>query len=331
MMMRHKLFWVCFSLLLLVMTPAWGQTKVVKRAGKASGQSTNGTKSGVIMVDRKTETGTPLDASYRNGQKEIQIPSPVWRGQVFKGQAKDKFKLRQVSSVSYGGNLKEWMKNNNLSDDHQSYSIPKGSPKSDKVNNRDISKFPSTYNGRTLRYFDFYDNCTIAYYANNNWKYPTEDYIMVIDNKNQMYKLNFSTFSKAPYTKPGDEDFVMQEVSNAHIIGDILYIHHGHNTYAYSSGGKNAYISAIDLKYGKVLWTSAPLTSNCNFIIVDNTIICGYGFSAEPDYLYLVDISTGQRRQTLKVASGPDKIIKKGNQIHVLTYDHYYVYDIVSQ
>ena len=34
--MKHKLFWVCFSLLLLVMTPAWGQTEVVKRPSKTT-------------------------------------------------------------------------------------------------------------------------------------------------------------------------------------------------------------------------------------------------------------------------------------------------------
>ncbi len=330
---------VCL-MLLSASAEMYGQTKKVVRQQQSkpktvtnNNRSTNnnkGTKSGVLIVDRKPETGSPVDISYRNGQKEMQIVAPVWRGQVIKGQAKDKFILRQASCTGLSSDLEKklWKEFANW-DDHKDYRIPKDGQKSDRVNNRDISKFPSTYNGRTLRYIDFYDNSTIAYYANNSRKYLNEDYMMVTDNNNQFYKLNFSAFSKAPYTKPGEEDFIIQDISCAHLIGDILYVQHGHNTYAYSSGGKNAYISAINLKYNKVLWTTEPLTCNCNFIIVDNTIICGYGFSAEPDYLYLVDIETGQRRQTLKVASGPSKIVKKGNQIHVLTYSEYYVFDIV--
>ncbi len=335
---KKKQFIACL-LILFVATTAYGQTKkVVRQVSKPVAQKVTPKKApasksntGVLMVDRKPETGIPLDDSYRTGQKEMRVASPVWRGQVFKGQPKDHFKLKQSSCTELPGDKKDKLlavfKN---AYDFKSYRIPKGKAVSSKVNNVDVSRFPSTYNGRILHSFNFYDNCTIAYYVNTSRKYQSTDYIMVVDKKNQMYILNFSAFSKAPYTNPGDEDFVIQDVSNAHLVGDILYVHHGHDTYAYSSGGKNAYISAIDLKYNKVLWTSAPLTCNSNFIIVGNTIICGYGFSAEPDYVYLVDMATGQRRQTLKVASGPSNIVKKGNQIHVLTYGEYYVFDIVN-
>ena len=333
MNMRLKTVAIVFVSSMLAIISALGQTKEVRRAQKQGASNTSAkpshaAKTGVKMVDRKAETGKPLDDSYSNGQKEMRIPSPTWGGIVFKGQPKDKFKLRQISGVANNSDMNEWMKSNNLTNDHKSRSLSKGVWKGDNVGNKDVSRFPTTYQGRTLRYCDFYENCTVAYYANDSRKYREVDYIMLTDNRNRMYKLDFSAFSKAPYTKPGDEDFIIQQVSNAHIDGDILYIQHGHGTYAYSSGGKNAYISAIDLRYNKILWTTAPLTCNSNFIIVDNTIICGYGFSAEPDYLYLVDIATGQRRQTLKVATGPDKILKRGNQIHVLTYDHSYVYEI---
>lgn len=51
-----------------------------------------------------------------------------------------------------------------------------------------------------------------------------------------------------------------------------------------------AYITALDKITGKVLWRTKPLISNAaNFEIIEDTLIAGYGFTAEPDYLYLLD------------------------------------------
>ena len=68
--------------------------------------------------------------------------------------------------------------------------------------------------------------------------------------------------------------------------GDVLYVSHAHSTYAKSSKGYNAYISAIDLKTGQLLWHSQPLVSNAyDFLVKGDAIIAGYGFTAENDYL----------------------------------------------
>ena len=44
----------------------------------------------------------------------------------------------------------------------------------------------------------------------------------------------------------------------------VLYVSHSHNTYAKSSMGTNAYIIAVDLVTGKILWRSAPLVANAS-------------------------------------------------------------------
>ena len=75
----------------------------------------------------------------------------------------------------------------------------------------------------------------------------------------------------------------------------ILYVETAHPTYAKSSYGRNAYVSAIDVKKRKLLWRSPALVANAaHFVLLNDTIVSGYGFTAEPDYLYALDRATGK-------------------------------------
>lgn len=63
------------------------------------------------------------------------------------------------------------------------------------------------------------------------------------------------------------------------------------------------FMFAYDLENDKLLWRSADQTCNSmNFIVKDDVIICGYGFTSEDDYLYQLDLHTGEvlSRLTLK-------------------------------
>lgn len=264
---------------------------------------------------------------------EWTIAAPSWSGKTLSGDSKDKFKLREVRRTDNPGRWtswdnSEWLDEENIQMGYSSYTknpegVFEGSKKA-----VDLSVFPFEYNGAQLKRYEFRDDYYSASYADSHWDYK---YIMLHDTRqNVLYVLDFSAFSKAPYTKPGDEDFVTQGVRYPQLIGNVLYVQHGHGTYANSSGNKNAYISAIDLKTGQILWTTQPLTCNSDFTIIDNTIICGYGFSAEPDYIYLVDMATGKRRQTLKIASAADYIVRKDNQVFVLAYGEHYDFEIVK-
>ena len=61
-----------------------------------------------------------------------------------------------------------------------------------------------------------------------------------------------------------------------------------------------------------------PGTSFCSA----NTIVTGYGFTAEPDYLYALDRATGQVKGRLLLPSAPERIARHGNVLTVDTYDH---------
>ena len=76
----------------------------------------------------------------------------------------------------------------------------------------------------------------------------------------------------------------------------------------------------------KQLWTTLPLTCNSSFDITGNSIVCGYGFTDEPDFVYVVDKTTGKRKQTIKVLNGPDDIVVKGKRVYVRTYSYDYLF-----
>jgi hypothetical protein len=140
---------------------------------------------------------------------------------------------------------------------------------------------------------------------------------------NGLYAFDFASYAWPPRIKPGDRDFVYEQPVWAEETGGVLYVETAHSTYARSSYGQNAYITAIDRKTRKALWRSPALVANANtFLVSGRYLITGYGFTDEPDYLYLLDRSTGSVVDRLLLPTGPEKITWQGKLIHVRTYDH---------
>jgi len=135
-------------------------------------------------------------------------------------------------------------------------------------------------------------------------------------------QIDFSPFRNAPKVVAGDENYVDQATRFASVVDGVLYVSHSHNTYAKSSMGMNAYITAVDLVTGKILWRSAPLVANgSNFIVSGDGIITGYGFTDEQDYLYVVDRHTGKTVTKTLVKSGPEQMALIDGILHVRTYN----------
>lgn len=143
------------------------------------------------------------------------------------------------------------------------------------------------------------------------------------------YGLDFKNYGYAPENIPEDREFAHQYIHWASQVDDILYVSHGHNTYARSSKGMTGYVTAVNIKDNRVLWSSPALISNANnFEIVDDYLITGYGFTEEPDFLYVLRRKTGDVIQKIRLKSGPDYIIRKNDDIYVRTYDTDYVFEI---
>jgi hypothetical protein len=138
-----------------------------------------------------------------------------------------------------------------------------------------------------------------------------------------LYGFDLKNYAWPPRIKPGDREFVYEQPVWAQEAGGVLYVETAHSTYASSSYGQNGYITAIDLKTRRAIWRSPALVANAGtFLVAGRYLVTGYGFTDEPDYLYLLDRSTGKVVDRLLLPNAPETITRAGALIHVRTYDH---------
>ena len=154
--------------------------------------------------------------------------------------------------------------------------------------------------------------------------------ISIYENDELVAILNMEEFRNPPEVKIGDEWLVGESVRYVKYYDDLLYVEMSHRTYA-ESAPQNAYIMALDPDNDyEVVWKSAPLVANANnFEIIGDTIICGYGFTNEPDFIYLLDRHSGVQTDVYPVKTGPDYFYIIDGKLYVRTYNTDYVYDIV--
>ncbi len=118
------------------------------------------------------------------------------------------------------------------------------------------------------------------------------------------------------------------EMFTAEVVGNVLYFDATYNGYANITKNKTGYMVAIDVLKGHALWTSPALTTSYGgFVVVNDHIVTGYGFTAEPDFLYLLNRHTGEVVQKEKLKTGPDRFAVKGNRVYVNCYDINYVFE----
>ena len=113
-----------------------------------------------------------------------------------------------------------------------------------------------------------------------------------------------------------------EPVTWAREVGEVLFVSNSHLTYATQTKRRNAYLTAIAIGKEKPLWRSPALVANARtFVVTGDLIVAGYGFTAEPDFLYLLDRRTGKVLHRLIVTSAPEVIKLRGDLLHVRTYD----------
>jgi hypothetical protein len=142
-------------------------------------------------------------------------------------------------------------------------------------------------------------------------------------------ELDLAAWLPARRAKPGEEQFTGASVRWAWVDEEVLYLSVAHRTYAASSYGENASVTALDLRTGNLRWQSDPLVCNAaNFEVLGDHIVCGYGFTAEPDALVVLDRTTGATTQKIKLVTGPDYVIARDGKLYVRTYNTDYVFAI---
>lgn len=147
-----------------------------------------------------------------------------------------------------------------------------------------------------------------------------------------LYQFDFSRYLQPPNVAKGEAEFVEERIQWAQAAGDLLLVSNFHRTYAKSSKGQNGYLNALEPKSGKLRWRSRPLVCNsANFVVAGDAVISGYGFTAEKDFLYVLDRRTGAIVQTVPVRSGPEWLILKDGKLFVRTYNTDYVFRLKAK
>jgi hypothetical protein len=160
-------------------------------------------------------------------------------------------------------------------------------------------------------------------------------YVLVLepDKSRVRAAFDFDAYLAGPSAGPSEEAFVRQEVRWARAIGDTLLVSNGHRTYARSSRGKNAYLSAIAIPSGALRWRSAPLVSNAEMLVVrGGLIVTGYGFTQEPDSVIVLRLSDGRIAHRAAIRSAPEFIVEGDEgRLAVRAYDTDYVFALESR
>lgn len=156
-------------------------------------------------------------------------------------------------------------------------------------------------------------------------------YILYVYDKasgDNLYCLDFSKYRYTDNIKAGDEEFVEQRIWWVQSVDNVLYVAIGHYTYT-ESCPHTGYLVAIDLNDMSVIWKSEPCVTNSQtFEIIDNTIVCGYGFTSEPDNLILVNRLDGSVIEKIPIKTMADYIIRKEDVLYVRTYNTNYTFQI---
>ena len=170
-----------------------------------------------------------------------------------------------------------------------------------------------------------YDDGNYTYYTDNS------DYSSLVlevresTSETLVGRYDLSAFMNTPY--PGNE-FTDPGIPYAILLDGVLYVEITHRTYS-ADQPDTAFIVAVNAYDGSVLWRSSMLVANANnFLVIDDQIVCGYGFTAEDDYVYILSRHDGSVLDLWKVKSGPDQFIREDGYIYVLTYNTAYKYEL---
>ena len=154
-------------------------------------------------------------------------------------------------------------------------------------------------------------------FSDENYEYLWDgDDLYIYENGtgNCLYVLNY----------PTDKWYV--NGNNAYLKDGIFYGASVANGYAQPN---TCFMFAYDLENEKLLWRSADQSYNSmNFVVKGDVLICGYGFTAEPDYLYQINRNTGEIIDRLLLKKMPDLIVEQDGKLYVHTYSYNYVIGI---
>lgn len=118
------------------------------------------------------------------------------------------------------------------------------------------------------------------------------------------------------------------EIQDLRYHDGALYFNEACATYSREAEGQCSSLLRIDPQAGEVTWRTPPLTSNNIFIVHDPYIIAGYGFTKEPDSLYLVSQKSGSILARAGLDTAHQYLEMQNDRLYVITQNSLYTFAI---
>jgi hypothetical protein len=111
-------------------------------------------------------------------------------------------------------------------------------------------------------------------------------------------------------------------VSELTLVDDTLYYAQACQGYAKEAKGKCSDVVALRIadQQHEVLWRSPFLVSNAPLVVVGDYLITGYGFTAENDFIFILDRKTGMPVYKRHVRTAPTGFEVKDDVLEVYLY-----------
>ncbi|MBK8942179.1 MAG: hypothetical protein IPM79_32375 [Polyangiaceae bacterium] len=136
---------------------------------------------------------------------------------------------------------------------------------------------------------------------------------------------DLETYRHPPKVSDQWKEFAVSDVTYAQVADGVVYVANGGGSYAKEMFGKKAFVSAISLSTKKLLWRSKPLVHGAGpFALTKDFLVTGYGFTDEPDNLFVLRRDTGAVAASMPLESAPDEVSINGDRVTVQAYAHSY-------
>jgi len=111
-------------------------------------------------------------------------------------------------------------------------------------------------------------------------------------------------------------------------VNGRLYFNEACQTYSREAGGECSSLLRVDPVQGTVDWRTAPLVSNNIILLHGEHVVAGYGFTAVPDTLFLIDRATGRILDRQPLDSAHSYLEFVGDELVVVTSNQVYTFGI---
>lgn len=105
--------------------------------------------------------------------------------------------------------------------------------------------------------------------------------------------------------------------------GDAVFVALQFNGYAREIKRRGNLVAALDLCNRRVVWRSQNLVSNAGILLHGDFVVTAYGFTAEPDAIFVLHRANGRVAQRVRIPKAASELVIQDGALYARIYDGY--------